>query len=205
MKIGPKYKIARRLGNTVFEKTQGEKFILREQAKRAGKRGGHRRPRSNYGIQLIEKQKVRFTYGLTEKQFSNYVKSVIEKRAENSNENLFELLERRLDNVIFKSNFVKSRQAARQAVSHGHVTVNGKKMNIPSYQVKEKDVIGVKEGSKDKGLWIDLDDKSFTPRPVPSWILVNEQKRETTVKGSPKYVPTESDFNLATVLQYYKR
>lgn len=199
MKIGPKYKIARRLGNTVFEKTQSEKFILKEQAKKTRRA---KRPRSNFGIQLIEKQKVRFTYGLSEKQFSNYVRTIISKKAENADSNLFNLLERRLDNVVYKSGFVKTRQAARQAVSHGHIRVNGKRMNIPSYSVKEGDVISIKDKSKEKGMWQDLNDKD---RQIPNWISVNASNKEINIKGGPNYVQKESDFNLSAVLQFYNR
>ncbi|MFT5179515.1 MAG: small subunit ribosomal protein S4 [Candidatus Paceibacteria bacterium] len=202
MITGPKYKIARRLGHTVFEKTQDPKFVLREQSRRVKRT---RRPRSNYGIQLIDKQKVRFTYGLTEKQFSNYVKAVIEKKLSNPSEKLSALLEKRLDNVVFRSNFVKTRQASRQAVSHGHITVNGKKMNIPSYQVKDGDVVAIKEASIGKGLWVDLTDKDTNLRPVPKWVLVNAAKKEINIKGEPEYSSSESDFDLPSVLQYYKR
>ncbi len=151
MHIGPKYKIARRLGSAVFEKTQTAKFSLNEQKKTKNLR--QKRPSSVFGQQLIEKQKVRFTYCIVEKQLKNYVKKVIETSKTGQSDLLFKLLENRLDNVVLKSGFVKSRLMARQAVSHGHFTVNGVRVNIPSYAVKKDDVIAVREGSKSKKLF----------------------------------------------------
>ena len=129
---GPKYKIARRLGASVFEKTSTAKFALRTERKSRNLAGKRPKARSNYGKQLIEKQKVRFTYGISEKQFRNYVREVIDKNSSNPTEALFALLEARVDSVVLRSGFVPTKQAARQAVSHGHITVNGKRITIPS-------------------------------------------------------------------------
>src|SRR5581483_8756571 len=130
MLIGPKYKICKRLGSSVFEKCQTQKFQLaadRAPRKTKGRRGG-----SDYGAQLIEKQKARFTYGLSEAQFSRYVHEAMEIKGKDSAAGLLARLEARLDNVVYRAGFVKTRRAARQLVSHGHVTVGGKRLNVPS-------------------------------------------------------------------------
>jgi small subunit ribosomal protein S4 len=149
MKIGPRYKIARRLGAPIFEKTQTAKFKART--------GETRRPpmRSDFGKQLIEKQKARFTYGVSEKQFSSYVKTVLESKTSVPVQKLLEKLETRLDNVVYRSGFASTRQFARQVVSHGHVLVNGRKLNVPSYVVKPGDMISIREGSKSNGIFKD--------------------------------------------------
>src|SRR5271156_1843234 len=123
MQVGPKYKICKRLGASVFEKCQTQKFQLAEaRAPRRTsrpKRGGG----SDFGAQLLEKQKARFTYGLTESQFSRYVHEAMEKKGSESTTGLMVRLESRLDNVVFRAGFVKTRRAARQLVSHGHIMV----------------------------------------------------------------------------------
>lgn len=201
MKIGPKYKIARRLGAEVFEKTQTQKFALAMQKKNKTFKP---RPKSGFGIQLLEKQKVRFTYALSEKQFSKYVRKVIDKNPSNPAEMLFQLLEKRLDNVVLKSGFAPSRLAARQLVSHGHIYVNGKRLTIPSYEVKNKDVISIKPSSKDKPVFAELDER-LKDHTSPSWIAFDKTKQEATIKGEPTYSPTENHFDLLPVLQFYKR
>lgn len=205
MKIGPKYKIARRLGAAVFEKTQTAKFALREERKAQANRNKRRpRNRSNYGKQLIEKQKVRYTYGLSEKQFAKYIKKVIEKNVPNPSELLFTFLERRLDNVVLRSGFAPTRLAARQLVSHGHMSVNGTRLTVPSFEVKEGDIVSIREGSKEKTIFGDLDDRMGEVI-APSWLSVNKAKKEVTVKGVPIFVPGEQHFDLEQVLQFYKR
>ena len=115
MIIGPKYKIARRLGAPVFEKTQTQKFALREQNRSTGgKMGKKPRAKSDYGLQMIEKQKARFSYGLSERQFSNYVKEALEKKTPKTTQTIFEFLERRLDNTVYRMGFATTRSGARQ-------------------------------------------------------------------------------------------
>ena len=205
MKLGPKYKIARRLGAAVFEKTQTAKFALREERKAQANRN-KRRPRnqSNYGKQLIEKQKVRYTYALSEKQFAKYIKKVIEKNASNPSELLFTYLEKRLDNVALRSGLAPTRMAARQLVSHGHLAVNGTKVTVPSYEIREGDIVSIREGSKEKAIFADLDDRMGEVT-APNWLSVNKAKREVTVKGVPSFVKGEQHYDLEQVLQFYKR
>lgn len=201
MRIGPKYKIARRLGAQVFEKTQGKKFAI---AEGATKGRGDRRPKTDFGIQMLEKQKVRFTYGIIERQFKNMVKEVLSKRLAKPEEKLFENLESRLDNVVLRGGLAHTRFFARQMVSHGHITVNGKKVNIPSFHVKKGDVISVREGSKDKGLFANLLEKS-KDLTIPAWLRTDFNKKIINVEGAPIYVPATLSFSLTSVLEFYRR
>jgi len=202
MKIGPKYKIARRLGRSVFEKTQTAKFALSTE-----KKNGHVdgiRSRSNYGSQLLEKQKARFTYGITNTQLGKYAFKVIDSKVKNQEEMLFVNLEKRLDNVVLRSGFSQTRRQARQLVSHGHIRVNGVKNKVPSYSVKEGDVIEVKESSRDKALFTDLDER-VKDLNVPTWIKVDYKTFKITISGQPTYNQREIHFRLGDVLQFYKR
>ena len=147
MKIGPKFKIAKRLGAPIFEKTQSPKFELslaRSSARRTNRRHGQA---SDYKRQLIEKQKMRFTYGLTEKQLRRYIDEAMEKSSQPVTV-LMERLESRLDNVVYRLGLAKTRRLARQIVSHGHICINGKKMTIPSHKVRVGDVITKIESDK---------------------------------------------------------
>lgn len=202
MKIGPKYKIARRLGSAVFEKTQTAKFSLNEQKKSKNLR--QKRPSSVFGQQLIEKQKLRFTYCITEKQLKNYVKKVIDTSKTNQSDLLFKKLENRLDNVVLRTGFVKTRPLARQAVSHGHFTVNGTRVNIPSYSVKKGDVIAVREGSKIKKLFENAE-KTLSEAPTLSWLKTNAKDLSVQVTGEATYTPQELHFDLNSVMEYYKK
>lgn len=201
MKIGSRYKIARRLGAQVFEKTAGKKYALR--AEQSGK-GEKRGPKSDFGIQMLEKQKVRFTYLLTERQFSKYIRAVLEMKLSKPEEKVFEVLESRLDNAVLRGGLAHTRFLARQLVSHGHITVNGKKVMIPSYNVKKGDVISVREGSKDKPMFVALEEKNKDVT-IPTWLSLDLGKKQISVTGLPTYNPTEVPFNLTTVLEFYRR
>jgi small subunit ribosomal protein S4 len=157
-----KFKKCRRLGSTIYEKCSSAKFALSEQKRRFNKKRG-RRP-SEYALKLIEKQKLRLSYGLKEKKLKSYIFDAINSSA-NTNQSIFESLETRLDNVIYRLGLADSRAMARQMVSHGHFTLNGRKFNIPSYQVKVGDKIAVREGSKDRAFFRDLDKKDLRKMP----------------------------------------
>jgi small subunit ribosomal protein S4 len=202
MKVGPKYKIARRLGAGVFEKTQGPKFALAAEKKNFSTWGT--RSRSRYGSQLLEKQKVRFTYGITSKQLTNYVKSVIATKTKTPEAALFDLLERRLDNIALKSGLASTRFQARQMVSHGHLRVNDKKMKVPSFQVREGDVVTVKESSREKALFLEYPER-FKETAVPAWLKITPKDYSIKIEGSPHFKPTEAPFNMGDVLQFFKR
>lgn len=202
MKIGPKFKIAKRLGAPIFEKTQTQKFALSE-ARRGKTRKGRPGQASDYKRQLIEKQKMRFTYGISEKQLRRYVNESVTK-SHQPIALLMSRLEARLDNTVYKLGLAKTRQFARQMVSHGHILVNGKRIMVPSHKVKEGDVITVREGSKQSGLFLELADKHEAAS-VPAWLKFDVKKMEGTVTGAPTYDPVESLFDPAQVLEYYSR
>ena len=202
MKIGPKFKIAKRLGAPIFEKTQTQKFALA--ASRVG-RTGKRRPNqmSDYKRQLIEKQKMRFTYGVSEKQLRRYIDEAVEKSRQPIT-HVMTRLESRLDNVVYRLGLAKTRRFARQMVSHGHITVNGRKLTIPSHKVREGDIISVRTGSKETGLFINLADKHESAA-VPAWLTFDLKKMEGKVNTKPTYEPSEAQFDPAQVLEYYSR
>lgn len=198
MIIGPKYKIARRLGAPIFEKTQTQKFKAS-----AEKRTQRKRSTTNFAIQLNEKQKARFTYGVTERQFSKYAKSVIEKGGSKPSEKLFEILESRLDNVIYRIGLGSTRSFTRQLVSHGHITVNGQKVTIPSYKVSEGEVIGIRKGSTQIGPFKNLAE-TLKGKDLPNWIVADKENTWKVTKV-PAIDGQSLLFDLELVIQYYKR
>jgi small subunit ribosomal protein S4 len=201
MKLGPKFKIARRLGAPIFEKTQTAKFKATIGDKKKSKKPG---AKSEFAKQLIEKQKARFTYGVAEKQFASYAKSVIESGSHTPANDLFVKLETRLDNVVYRLGLVQTRQFARQVVSHGHILVNGKKLNVPSYIVKPGDIIEVRAGSKNNSIFKELDEKIKTIE-TPVWLTWNVDKKQASALRLPTIEGQELLFDLNSVLEYYKR
>lgn len=202
MIIGPKYKIARRLGAPIFEKTQTQKYALR--AERKGRKKGFSKAKSEYGIQMNEKQKARFTYGLSEKQFSNYVKEALLKKNENASQVIFEFLETRLDNVLYRLGFSSTRMGSRQIVSHGHVMVNGRKVDTPSMRLSVGDKVEITPRSINKGIFRDLDEKIKTVS-VPSWLKFDPIKKVAEIQGKPQMLKTENMFDLNAVIEFYSR
>jgi small subunit ribosomal protein S4 len=202
MKIGPKFKIAKRLGATIFDKTQSQKFALaQERSARSKKRG---RGPTEYGKQLLEKQKIRFTYGITERQFENYVKKAMSAKGTTPNEALHQLLELRLDNVVYRLGLAPSRRAARQMVSHGHITVNGGKTTIPSRHMYLTDRIAIREGSKNAVLFTDFAEK-FMERTLPSWLSWNPKSMEGGIAELPTTTASDPAGDLIAVLSFYSR
>jgi small subunit ribosomal protein S4 len=201
MKIGPKFKIAKRLGAPIFAKTQSPKFALSQQ--RAGRTKKRMSQASDYKKQLIEKQKMRFTYGLAERQLRRYVDEAVEKSNQPATV-LMQRLESRLDNVVFRLGLAKTRQMARQMVGHGHIQVNGRRLSVPSYKVREHDVITVREGSKDSIMFTSLLEATET-NTVPAWLSFDVKKFTGTVTAAPTFDPAEAMFDTAQVLEYYSR
>ena len=202
MKIGPKYKICKRLGASVFEKCQTQKYQLAEARaprKTRGKRGG-----SDFGLQLLEKQKARFTYGLSEGQFSRYVHEAMEKRGANSTAALMNRLESRLDNIVFRAGLVKTRRAARQLVSHGHVTVNDRRMNIPSYCVSVGDTVAIRTESRTSALFVNRGEVVAQTK-TPQWMTLEDNGFSARIENAPTVGETEAPFNAATIIQFYSR
>lgn len=202
MITGPKYKIARRLGAPIFEKTQTQKYALH--LERKGKKRGFSKAKSEFGLQLNEKQKARFIYGLSERQFSNYVKEALSKKSPNTSETIFQFLETRLDNVIYRLGFSTTRGGARQIVSHGHIAVNGKRVNTPGRRMVIGDKIEITPRSQSKPLFADLDEKVKNVT-VPSWLKFDTVKKTAEIQGAPVLVKTENMFDLNTVIEFYSR
>jgi len=197
----PKYKIARRLGAHIFEKTQTPKFALR--AERKGGKGPYR-PKGDYATAMLEKQKVRYTYGILERQFKKYVKESVAKRGINTVQALFERLEMRLDNVVYRLGIAPTRLAARQMVCHGHITVNGNRTNVPSYIVSAGDLVSVRLGSFKKPIFKDYDEK-MKKVSIPAWISYDAEKKLAKLVSVPKWNPVEHLFNLGQVIEFYSR
>ncbi|OGI68812.1 30S ribosomal protein S4 [Candidatus Nomurabacteria bacterium RIFCSPLOWO2_01_FULL_41_12] len=197
----PKFKICRRLGPGVYDKCQTSKF---KAVSAKGSLPGARRPKapSEYGAQLMEKQKIRFSYGISERQLSNYVKKASHVKGVGTTEKLYEGLESRLDNVVYRMGLAASRRAARQMVSHGHFIVNDKKVTIPSYQSKSGDVIKIREGSKGKKIFENMAEriKDYNP---PAWVSFDLSSLEGRIVDKPKN--TESFLDLNAVLEFYSR
>jgi len=202
MKAVQKYKMCRRLGSGVFEKCQTPKFVLSEN--RHSRSSKNRRPKrlSTYALQFNEKQKVRFMYGISEKQLSNYIKEAVAHKGEPTNEYLSQLLESRLDNTVYRLGLAQTRRSSRQMVSHGHITVNGKKSKVASHRVKVGDVIAVRDGSKKKALFTDIKEKN-ADYIVPNWLKFDTNTLSGSVQGKPKV--DDGFLNLSTVLEFYSR
>ena len=198
---GPKYKICKRLGGAVFEKCQTQKFTLSEAraGKKKGKRGGQM---SDYKRQLFEKQKMRFSYGISEKQLSRYVQESIE-HTEDPSKALVGRLESRLDNVMYRLGIAKTRRLGRQMVSHGHIIINGKRTTIPSYRVRLNDVVSIREGSKQSPLFLDLSER-IELGSIPTWLALDLKAGTGKVVTEPS-IATETLFDPEQVFEYYSR
>jgi len=201
MKIGPKYKIAKRLGAPIFEKTQTQKFAISQS--KGGKTAKRPGQTSDYKKQLLEKQKMQLSYGITEKQLRRYVNESTKKSTQPVTL-LMLRLESRLDNVVYRLGLAKTRRLARQVVSHGHILVNGRRNNIPSHQVKVGDIIAVRDGSKQNGLFSQVVEK-YEPASVPTWLAIDVKKLSADVTALPVYNPTETLFDPEQVMEYYSR
>lgn len=196
----PKFKICKRLGAGVYDKCQTNKFT----AAAANFKSGARRPKalSEYATQLNEKQKIRFSYGITERQLSNYVKKASLVKGARTAEKFYEELETRLDNVVYRMGLGNSRRATRQMVSHGHFIVNDHRVTIPSYQVKVGDIIKIREGSKTKKIFDNLVER-LKDYKAPNWISFDISKIEGKILDKPKNIETFLDLNV--VLEFYSR
>ncbi len=201
MQIGPKYKLCRKLGSQVFEKCQSQKFALNQEKKAKTAKMG-RSSRSNFAGQLIEKQKVRFTYGLSERQFYSYVKKALDK-AGNPGENLYGFLEHRLDNAIYRMGLASTRRQARQIVSHGHVKVNDHKVTIPSFHVRKEDVVTLRDKSASSPLFTRPPEE--TSGVTVEWLSFDAGAKTGSIKGEAKLDPIEAPFDLTKVIEFYSR
>ena len=195
---GPNNKKARRLSFSILE--NGKDIAKRPYGPGQHGKDRKRKP-SNYSVQLAEKQKARFMYGISEKQFKKLVNDSAKMKGVHG-ENLLILLESRLDNIVYRIGFATTRRGARQLVNHGHITVNGKKVDIPSYRVKPGDVIAIKENSSDhKGIEIALANKVKRPE----FINYDEKKRVATYVRYPERSELNADINESLIAEFYSR
>jgi len=208
--------MARDLGSIV-KMSRREGYALHPKAykalvKRTGSPGeqhgggrGQRQKNSQYSLQLREKQKVKRLYGLLEKQFSNLMKEANRKKGQ-SGEILLQYLELRLDNVVYRSGLAVSRRASRQLVTHGHFTLNGRRVDIPSIRTKPNDVIVLRNHSQNNQYFKNIDDLSpVNADLIPSWMKVNRKKFEITITGLPSIDDREPDINEQLIVEYYSR
>ena len=202
--IGPKCKLSRREGTDLQLKSGVRALESKCKAGTAPGMHGARRGRlSDYGVQLREKQKVRRIYGVLEKQFRNYYKEAARLKGA-TGENLLQLLESRLDNVVYRMGFGSTRSEARQLVSHKGILVNGRVVNIPSYQVAPGDVVSVREKAK-KQLRVQSAMGLAEQRPDPEWIDVNAEKLEGTFKSKPERQDLPSEINENLIVELYSK
>ncbi len=179
------------------------KCTLDKRPKPPGPQLGRRRRISDRGLQLREKQKVRYSYGILERQFRRFFAEA-ERQAGITGDNLIVLLERRLDNVIYRLGFADSRTQARQLVNHGHFIVNGKRTDIPSFLVKEGDVIGWHESSR-KSEYFKIAAEGVASKIIPGWLNLERQQMVGRVLGLPTPGDVEAKFDMASVVEYYSR
>ena len=202
LQIKSKYKVCKRLGSGVFEQCQTQRFTLAEARAHASKGRGRRRGgMSDYGAQLLEKQRVRFTYGLSERQFSSYVSAAMHEGDPAAA--LHKSLEMRLDNAVYRLGLASTRRAARQMTSHGHIEVNGRRMTVPSHHVRVGDKLTVRDRSKDSVLFSSVSDGEGTP--PPNWLSLDAKTLTGSVVGEPAYVAGESLYDYQSVLEFYSR
>ncbi len=195
---GPVYKKSRRLGFSTLE--NGKELAKRPYA--PGIHGNSRRKKiSEYGIQMQEKQKVRFMYGLNEKQFHKLFEKAT-KMPGVAGENFLKLLESRLDNVVYRLGLAKTRRGARQVVNHGHITVNGKKVDIPSYQVKVGDVIAVKETSLDHKAIKEAVEATLNR---PAYVEFDANKLSGKLLRLPDRSELNQEINESLIVEFYNR
>ncbi|PDH28759.1 MAG: 30S ribosomal protein S4 [Puniceicoccaceae bacterium MED-G30] len=197
---GPTTRINRRFGQAIFAPTKA----FERKPHPPGQHGPRlRRKLSDYAIGLNEKQKLRFMYGMTEKQFRLTFEKAKNQRGV-TGEIFLQMLESRLDSVVYRLGFAKSRSAARQFVGHGHVIVNGKKTDIASFSVKQGDEIEVRERSSSRQLATRGMEES-TARTVPEWLSLNADSLKATVNRLPSNEETEASINVQLIVEYYSR
>lgn len=206
---GPKEKIERRLGSKLFLKGERSYSPKSATVKRMYPPGVHgkkfRRQASEFGLQLQSKQKIRNIYRLLERQFKNMVKDALRSPAE-TGEILVRKLEQRLDNVVFRAGLAQSRDQARQVVNHGHIVVNDRKVNIPSYQTKIGDTIKIREGSQRSKYFSSLVPQWIQKHQPPGWLELDGDKLTAVVRGLPSQEESGLEFkDLQSVIEFYSR
>ena len=196
---GPKTKIARKFGEPIF----GEDKSFEKRNYPPGQHGNARRrgKKSEYAIQLMEKQKAKFTYGILERQFRNLFEKASRSKGV-TGEVLLQLCESRLDNVVYRLGLSTSRSGARQLVSHRHITVNGSILNIPSYQVKKGDVIGVREKSKTLNIIVEANGKDAS---AYEWLSWNRDQLQGTFVSVPERLQIPENIKEQLIVELYSK
>ncbi|QSX33447.1 30S ribosomal protein S4 [Shewanella avicenniae] len=202
--LGPKLKLSRREGTDLFLKSGVRAIDSKCKLETAPGQHGARKPRlSDYGLQLREKQKVRRIYGVLEKQFRNYYKEAARLKG-NTGENLLQLLETRLDNVVYRMGFGATRAEARQLVSHKSIMVNGRVVNIPSFAISANDVVSVREKSQ-KQARIKAALEVAGQREKPTWVEVDAAKMEGQFKRLPERSDLSAEINEQLIVELYSK
>ena len=196
---GPKCKACRRARTQLC---QSKRCATERRPYPPGEHGRGRMRESDYQIQLREKQKLRTMYGVLEKQFRRYYEEAA-RRPGITGENILQMLEQRLDNVVWRSGLAATRPQARQLVNHGHFKVNGRKVDIPSYQVRPGDIISIKDRSKD--LIVIQHSVDTQDRMVPDWLVVNSDDRQITVNDRPRRDQIDTDINEQLIVELYSK
>ncbi|MCX7883976.1 MAG: 30S ribosomal protein S4 [Caloramator sp.] len=201
---GPSCKLCRREGVKLYlkgDRCYSEKCAIARRAYAPGQHGQNRKKLTNYGLQLREKQKAKRIYGILESQFRRYYEEA-DRQKGITGENLLRLLELRLDNVVFRLGFANSRTEARQLVRHSHFTVNGKKVNIPSYKLRVGDVIAVTEKSRSSEKFKALSEIASN---VPKWLSVDKDKMEGQVVALPQREDIDIPVNETLIVELYSK
>lgn len=202
--LGPKLKLSRREGTDLFLKSGVRAIDSKCKLEAAPGQHGARKPRlSEYGLQLREKQKVRRIYGVLEKQFRNYYKEAARLKG-NTGENLLQLLETRLDNVVYRMGFGSTRAESRQLVSHKAVMVNGRVVNIPSFKVSANDVVSIREKSRNQAR-IKAALEVANQREKPTWVEVDNAKMEGAFKRLPERSDLSAEINEQLIVELYSK
>ena len=198
--IGPKTKIARKFGAAIYG---DDKSFEKRKNQPPGQHGPNKRrnaKKSEYAVQLMEKQKAKYTYGILEKQFANLYEKAVRARGV-TGEVLLQLCESRLDNVVYRFGFAKTRAGARQLVSHRHITVNGELVNIASYSLKPGDVVAVREKSKS----LDVIADSLAYRTNYDWLQFNDETKTGTFVSAPERIQIPEDLKEQLIVELYSK
>jgi len=205
--LDSKCKLCRRAGEKLFlkgERCSSAKCVILKRNYPPGQHGiRNRRFLTNYGKQLQEKQKAKRIYGLLEKQFKNYYLKAVKKQG-NTGELLLQLLEMRFDNIIYRTGLAKSRRQARQMINHGHFTINGRKVNIPSYQVKAKDEIAIKANKSNIKNFENVS-KALEKIEMPDWLKFDVKELKAKVASKPTLDELKPQFNPTLIVEFYSR
>ena len=202
-KLGPKHRLCRRVGERLCS---SDKCPVVRRPYPPGAHGPKksRRQLSTYGVQFREKQKAKVIYGLLEKQFRRTYEEA-KRKTGNTSEALITLLELRLDNVVFRLGFAKTRDQARQLVSHGHLLVNGRRVTVPSYRVRPNDIVATAEGNKVSKYWSETVARNLEKYETPSWLLLDAAALSAKILSVPPTAEIKQNFDPTLVVEFYSR